>query len=214
MSVTPHLLDAPAAGAEQTLGGLLYGDPAKLRISEAAWAALVSAIAARDTRALQAFYQRLHRLVFTLAMRITAQRSNAEEVTLDVFHEVWRRAGAYDPNDGTVIGWVMNLARSRALDRVRHDTRRKRVGSQVMPQEASATADADPVEKREDAARVRAALERLSSAERQAIELAYFSDVSYAEVAQRLAEPVGTIKTRIRSGLSKLRFALGRQGDS
>lgn len=212
MPVTPHLLDAPAA-AEQTLGRLLYGDPGMRRISEAAWAALVSAIAAQDARALRAFWHRLHRLVFTLAVRITADRANAEEVTLDVFHEVWRRAGAYDPNQGTVIGWVMNLARSRAIDRVRHDTRRKRTATHVASDDVTQSQERDPVERREDAARVRAALRDLTRGERDAIELAYFSDVSYAQVAQRLAEPLGTIKTRIRSGLAKLRFALDREGD-
>lgn len=214
MSVTPPLLDAQAASAGPTLGGLLYSNPEKTRITEAAWAALVSAIASQNPRALHAFYQRLHRLVFTLAMRITADRSAAEEVMLDVFHQVWRRAGDYDPNQGTVIGWVMNLARSRSIDRVRHDTRLKRTGSPGMAQETVAAPEADPVEKREDAARVRAALESLSPDEREAIELAYFSDVSYAQVALKLSEPVGTIKTRIRSGLSKLRFALGREGVS
>src|SRR6202008_670434 len=91
------------------------------------WAALVRAVAGGDQAALHGLYERAHRAVFALALRITRSRENAEEVTLDVFLDVWRRADAYDPANGTVLGWIMNQARSRAIDRLRFERRKKRV---------------------------------------------------------------------------------------
>src|SRR6185503_42467 len=89
-------------------------------------------------RALHALYERAHRVVFTLIMRITANRETTEELTVDVFHDVWRRASHYDAAGGTVLGWIMNQARSRALDRLRFEQRKKRA--------APAAIDAQPVE--------------------------------------------------------------------
>ena len=108
----------PAPG---TLGAVLYANRERPLLLEKEWVDLVYAIAARDQSALHALYDRAHRPVFTLIMRITCSRETAEEVTLDVFHEVWRRASHYDPAGGTVLGWIMNQARSRAIDRLRFD---------------------------------------------------------------------------------------------
>ena len=113
----------PAPG---TLGAVLYANRERPLLLEKEWVDLVYAIAARDQSALHALYDRAHRPVFTLIMRITCSRETAEEVTLDVFHEVWRRASHYDPAGGTVLGWIMNQARSRAIDRLRFDNRKKR----------------------------------------------------------------------------------------
>ncbi len=212
MSARPPLSGQPGAASESTLGDLLYADPTRVRISEAAWVSLVAAIGAQDARALHGLYQQLHKLVFTLAMRITGSRLSAEEVTLDVFHETWRRASTYNPIDGTVIGWVMNITRSRAIDRFRHDHRQKRANPTCVSGPDPGTAEADPIEQREAAARLRLAMGCLSSDERAAIELAYFSDSTYSEVARQLGQPMGTIRTRIRSGLTKLRFALTGEG--
>ena len=85
---------------------------------EADWVALVQAVAAGHLPALHALYARTHRIVFTLTMRISNNRETAEELTLDVFHDVWRRASTYDPANGTVVGWIMDQARSRAIDRL------------------------------------------------------------------------------------------------
>jgi len=109
----------------ERLGDLLYGDQARPLVSEKDWAALVQSVASGDQRALHALYERAHRLVYTLVLRITGNRETAEELTVDVFHDVWRRAAAYDPAGGTVVGWIMNQARSRAIDRVRFDGRKK-----------------------------------------------------------------------------------------
>jgi RNA polymerase sigma-70 factor (ECF subfamily) len=172
--------------------------------------ALVQSVAAGDQTALHALYERAHRPVFTLVMRITTNRETAEEVTLDVFHDVWRRAQRYDAVDGTVLGWIMNQARSRAIDRLRFDQRKKRVepqgGDPLQTTEAADCQDVVSFKQQSDA--LRGAMVVLAPEERQAIEAAFFSDLTYAEVAARLNQPLGTVKTRIRSGLHKLRLAL------
>jgi RNA polymerase sigma-70 factor (ECF subfamily) len=213
MSAADPLAKVEAAPTATTLGDLLYRNPARTVVSEAAWNALIQAIVARDAQALRALYLQSHRLVFTLAMRITSQKAAAEEVTVDVFHEVWRRAVDYDPKDGTVVGWIVSIARSRAIDRVRYDTRKKRTASEKADVESSdAELTALALEQHQKAELLRSALATLSSTERAAIECAYFSDATCVEVSQRLKEPLGTIKARIRSGLVKLRHALSRQG--
>jgi RNA polymerase sigma-70 factor (ECF subfamily) len=191
-----------------TLGDLLYADQAKPRVSETEWRELVQAMAAGDQLALRELYERTHRLVFTLTMRILGNHANAEEVTLDVFHDVWRRASTYDGTGGSVLGWIMNQARSRAIDRLRFEGRKKRTHSaeadlQMQPMTKEAAAEGS-----EQANGLQQALQALTPDERQAIETAYFSELTYVEVAARLQQPLGTIKTRIRSALSKLRRAL------
>ena len=193
-----------------TLGDLLYGG-ADTPVSEAEWVRLVSAIGRGDQEALRALYERMYRIVFTLAVRVTHKREIAEEVVLDVFHEVWRRAGTYDARGGTVVGWIMNQARSRAIDRIRFEQRKKRVPPDAGASAAPGTETAGPgdeLEAREAGRRLRDALAILTPLEREAIEVAFFSELTYPEVAVRLQQPVGTVKTRIRSGLLKLREAL------
>ena len=118
-----------------TLGDVLYAN-ALGRITEQEWVTLVEAIAAGDQLALHALYERSHRLVFKLIMRITANRETADEVTIDVFHDIWRRASHYDAVNGMVLGWIMNQARSRAIDRLRFETRKKRSHSGEMQTQA------------------------------------------------------------------------------
>ena len=191
-----------------TLGDVLYAK-SKALVSEEDWAALVRSIAAGDQLALHALYERAYRIVFTLIMRITANRETAEELTVDVFHDVWRRASRYDAANGTVLGWIMNQARSRAIDRLRFESRKKRShGGDMQPLE-EATADShDVLNLREESESLRAALETLTPDERQAIETTFFAGFTHAEAASRLNQPLGTIKTRIRSGLHKLRHRL------
>ena len=103
-----------------TLGDVLYAK-SKAPVLEQEWVTLVQSIAAGDQLALHALYERAHGPVFTLIMRITANRETAEELTVDVFHNVWQRASRYDAANGTVLGWIMNQARSRAIDRLRFE---------------------------------------------------------------------------------------------
>jgi RNA polymerase sigma-70 factor (ECF subfamily) len=195
-----------------TLGDLLYPEGSNPSIPEHDWVGLVEAIATKDQHALRTLYQRTHRIVFTLAMRICSNREMAEEATLDVFHDVWRRAPHYDPAGGSVVGWIMNQARSRAIDRVRFEQRKKRVrpapGHEPEPDRVAAAPD-DVIEAGQRRAVLRDAVAALTPDERRAIETAYFGELSYAETAARLDEPVGTVKTRVRSALAKLRKALG-----
>ena len=172
-----------------TLGDVLYGRRKRL-VSEHQWAALVRAVAAGDQLALHALYERAHRLVFTLGMRITGSRERAEELTLEVFHDIWRRASRYDPARGTVLAWIMDLARSKAVARGRLQSK---------------------VELRGQNQALKVALTALTPGERQALEAAFYGDLTYADVAARLNQPVGTIKTQIRSGLHSLRHALSAQ---
>jgi RNA polymerase sigma-70 factor, ECF subfamily len=196
------------SGGGGTLGDLLYADQAKARVSEREWRELIEAIAAGDQLALRALYDRSHRIVFTLTMRILGNPASAEEVTLDVFHDVWRRAGTYDGTGGSVLGWIMNQARSRAIDRLRFETRKKRTQPALDDPQGVAIATEGAAEQAEHTQVLQRALEALTPDERQAIEAAYFAEFTYVEVAQRLNQPVGTIKSRIRSALSKLRRAL------
>jgi RNA polymerase sigma-70 factor (ECF subfamily) len=191
-----------------TLGDVLYAR-SKALVPEQDWSALVQSIAAGDQLALHALYERAHRMVFTLIMRITANRETAEELTIDVFHDVWRRASRYDAANGTVLGWIMNQARSRAIDRLRFDSRKKRIhGRDEQPLAEVAADPHDVLELREQGESLRAALAALTPDERQAIEVTFFGGLTHAEAAERLNQPLGTIKTRIRSGLHKLRHML------
>jgi RNA polymerase sigma-70 factor (ECF subfamily) len=215
VSATEPINGSPGDASHPTLGELLYADPARSRVSEDEWVGLVRAIAAGDQSALRALYERTHRLVFTLTMRICGSRSTAEELTLDVFHDVWRKASQYDTANGSVIGWIMNQARSRAIDRLRFAQRQKRSDPGTESSEsATAANDSEKIVEARDRSRVLTnALALLSPEERQAIETAFFFEASYTEVAARLNQPLGTIKTRIRSGLMKLRRALSAAGD-
>jgi RNA polymerase sigma-70 factor (ECF subfamily) len=196
-----------------TLGDVLYAK-SKQPVPEQEWLALVQSIAAGDQLALHALYERAHRIVFTLVMRITANRETAEEVTIDVFHDVWWRAARYDAANGTVLGWIMNQARSRAIDRLRFESRKKRSqgdGDGPPPAEEAAADPRDVLELREQGDALRAALTALTPEERQAIETTFFAGLTHAEAAARLDQPLGTIKTRIRSALGKLRRALAAE---
>jgi RNA polymerase sigma-70 factor, ECF subfamily len=193
-----------------TLGDVLYAK-SRAPVPEQDWATLVQSIAAGDQHALHALYERAHRPVFTLIMRITANRETAEELTIDVFHDVWRRASRYDAANGTVLGWIMNQARSRAIDRLRFESRKKRSDGGDVQSLAEVEVAADPcdvLELRAQGEALRAALGALTPDERQAIETTFFAGLTHAEAAARLNQPLGTIKTRIRSGLHKLRRAL------
>ena len=191
-----------------TLGDVLYAK-SKPPVPEQDWATLVQSVAAGDQFALHTLYEMAHRIVFTLIVRITANQETAEELTLDVFHDVWRRASSYDAANGTVLGWIMNQARSRAIDRLRFESRRKRShGGDIQPPAEVAVDPHDVLQLREQGESLRAALTALTPDERQAIETTFFTGLTHAEAAARLNQPLGTIKTRIGSGLHKLRQKL------
>jgi RNA polymerase sigma-70 factor, ECF subfamily len=195
---------------KKTLGDVLYSDRGRAGVPEADWLRLVQAVAAGDQIALHSLYEQTHRIVFTLIFRIVKNRETAEELTLDVFHDVWRKASSYDAGGGSVVGWIMNQARSRAIDRWRFEHRKKRVDDCTeIPVAASSVPDPQQaciIEEQHHL--LRSALEVLTPDERTAIESAFFAELTYTEVAAKLNEPLGTIKTRIRSGLAKLRQSI------
>ena len=192
-----------------TLGDLLYGGKAPPQATETDWVALVRATGTGDQRAFRELYQRTNRIAFTLIMRIVGDKCTAEEVTLDLFHDVWRRASAYEVSGGSVVGWILNQARSRAIDRIRYERRKKRTHLSADAAVADCVDECEETVDLEQRGRLlRRAVAGLQPAERIAIERAFFSELTYVEVASQLTEPVGTVKTRIRSGLQKLRFAL------
>ena len=202
------MVKEPEEKSPATLGDVLYAKSRTL-VPEAEWAALVEAIATGDQAALHALYERAHRPVFTLVMRLTANRETAEELTIDVFHDVWRHAARYNAAEGTVLGWIMNQARSRAIDRLRFESRKKRIhGRDEQPLAEVAADPCDVLELRRQGEALRAALAVLTTDERETIEATFFGGLTHAEAASRLNQPLGTIKTRIRSGLHKLRRAL------
>jgi RNA polymerase sigma-70 factor, ECF subfamily len=207
VGISSSAAEGRAQDSGGTLGDVLYANSG-VPTPEQDWARLVQSIAAGEQLALHALYERAHRIVFTLVMRITANRETAEEVTLDVFLDVWRRAKSYDPANGTVLGWVMNQARSRAIDRVRFETRKKRVDGGEPVSDEETVNGYDVIEQREQGRALRAAVAQLAPYERDAIEAAFFNGLTHAEAAAHLDQPLGTVKTRIRSGLHKLRQAL------
>lgn len=206
--------EEPSDGPSVTLGEVLFAGRRDAVTPEHDWAGLVRAMAAGDQLALQALYGRTHRLVYTLIMRICGNRETAEELTVDVFHDVWRRASTYDADSGTVLAWIMNQARSRAIDRLRFEKRKKRVDPHgaIRHHEADRGVPADGADAAERALRLREALSTLSAEERRAVETAFFSGLTYSETATRLDQPLGTVKTRIRSAFVKLKKALDGGG--
>lgn len=173
-------------------------------------AQLVSAIAVGDAHALQALSLRYSRMLTALAWRFLGDEADAEEVVADVLWHAWSDAKSFDPARGSVAAWLVTMARSRAIDRLRAKKAR-----QNSPQiEASIPNPSDPAMDVDEAQRaqiVRAAVASLDAEERAALELAYFSDLSQSQIAERLQIPLGTVKTRIRNAMIKLRQVLGQR---
>lgn len=173
--------------------------------------ALLDAIARRNQEAFERLYEIYHAMVYHLAYRILNSRESAEEVVYEVFWQVWREAGRYDARRGSVGAWLAVLARSRAIDAFR--ARRGNPAAEV--EAATPTVAADPADDPEEitnleqrALLVRRALDSLSAEQRAALELAFFGGLTHAEIAERLDEPLGTVKTRIRSAMLRLRQRL------
>jgi RNA polymerase sigma-70 factor, ECF subfamily len=174
--------------------------------------AAVERMARGDERALAELYDRYARPVYSLALRILQDCGDAEDVVQEVFAQAWGQASRYDVQRGTVAAWLLTRARSRALDRLR--ARRARpdlAGTSLHAVEIVDSAGAADLQlvSAEQVARVREALAELPVSQRAALELAYYDGLSHAEIATRLDQPLGTIKTRIRLAMIKLRESLG-----
>lgn len=177
--------------------------------ASAVWAELVRRIADGDSFALAALIDETRPVVFAQALRLLGLRADAEEVTMDVYSQVWRNARRYDPERGSILAWLGNMARSRVIDLLRSRARQQR-SSDGLSLQFSNTVDLEgEAAGSEVRRRVNQALEALPSEQRRAIELVYFNDYSLTEVATRLEVPLGTVKSRVRYGLKRLRLLMG-----
>jgi len=173
-----------------------------------ALAALIKRISSADESALAELYDLTSSLVFSLVLRIVSDRASAEEVVLDVYSQVWRQARDYDSKRGAPLAWLLTISRTRSVDRLRSGWSLRQRTEPIESADSIAVESLDPemtallAERRRI---VRAALDELNADQRTAIELAYFGGLSHSEIAESLGEPLGTIKTRIRLGMMKLR---------
>lgn len=185
-------------------------------IHEQEWTGLLARIAAGDQPALAEFYDASSAKVFGLVMKILADRTVAEEVTMDVYTQVWRRASTYDTERGTPGSWLMMLAKTRAIDRFRSsylergrqfplDHAVELPGDRATPEQYSAGLERQRL--------VQEALASLTAEQRQAIALAYYWGLSQSEIADRLKLPLGTVKMRMRLGMIRLREVLAPHGE-
>jgi RNA polymerase sigma-70 factor (ECF subfamily) len=168
-------------------------------------------IAAGEQNALAELYDRHARSIYSLALRILQDSADAEDVVQDVFSQAWRHASRYDTTRGVVGAWLLTIARSRAIDRLR--AKRARPDHVADERVTLEIAGADVSAERalisaEQITRVRHALDALPAVQRAAVDLAYYQGMTHAEIAERLDQPLGTVKTRIRQALLKLRDAL------
>jgi RNA polymerase sigma-70 factor (ECF subfamily) len=172
---------------------------------------------ARDEAALRATIDRFGPMVYGLARRIVAEPGLAEEVSQDTFLALWRRPGAFDARRGTLQAFLLGVARNKAIDLVRREQALRRTRESLALEAESASEEPSAHERLEgieERQGVKAALEKLSSVQREAIVLAYFGGRTYREVAEELGIPEGTAKTRLRDGLMRLRelMAGSREG--
>ena len=176
---------------------------------------LLKAIAARDEAALAQLYDRYRLILFGLLMRILNNREEAEDVLQEVFLQVWRKAEDFDENRGRPFTWLVTLGRSRGIDRLRTLAARDRVAEagakEVVDQISDAASDAFKSEQR---GLVNEALSQLPDEQKRPLMLAYFDGLTQSEIATRLGAPLGTVKTRMRTGLVNLRELLAGKGES
>ena len=205
--IRPPRRDVPSGGVDPAVAGRA-GDRATDD------AALMAALAEGKIEALEALYDRYSTLVFSVSLRVLRDAQLAEDVVQEVYLRLWRQPTSYDPTRGRLISWLMSVTRNRSLDELRRVSRRLR--SEDLEEEPGRELPApegvdDPqislllAERR---AAVRAAMTRLPPAQRRVIELAYFGGLTQVEIAQVTGDPLGTVKTRVRLAMQKLRDAL------
>ena len=173
---------------------------------------LVGKVARGDSRAFEQLYDELSSAVFGLARRVVRDPARAEDVTQEVFLEVWRKAARYDSAVGKAKTWVLTIAHRRAVDAVRRSESQKRRDTAATADEVSHDEPADQLIEAEEHGTVRGCLDTLTDLQLESVRLAYFNGYTYNEVATLLDKPLPTIKTRMRDGLIRLRDCLEGQG--
>ncbi len=201
----PSSLASPAAQSET--------DPAQNVATEIA---LLQRVAQGDRESFEALYDRFSGVLFSMAYRVLHDQHAAEDTLQEVFMQIWEKASFYDPSRGKPLTWAVTLTRHKAIDRLRSTQRRSRLQDDVQRESETAgqfddRTSIDVVASGETSVLVRAAIQKLSKEQREAIELAFYSSLTQSEIAGRLNEPLGTIKARIRRGMSKLRHALSAE---
>ncbi|GII80574.1 DNA-directed RNA polymerase sigma-70 factor [Sphaerisporangium rufum] len=163
-----------------------------------------------DEAALGELHDRLYPLVLALALRVTRDRSVAEDIVQEVFVTFWQRPLSFDPDRGTLRSWLATIAHRRAVDHVRTEERHRTARAPLLPEPAAGPPE-EGVLAADEAARVRRAVSRLPGEVRQAIELAYYGGRTYRQAAEELGLPEGTVKSRIRLGLRKIADELSEE---
>jgi RNA polymerase sigma-70 factor, ECF subfamily len=181
------------------------------------WTGYLADMARGDETALENFFQETRSIVYGMALRILGDPARAEEATLDTFMQAWRQAAAYQEHRGSPMAWLVMLARSRAIDRRRSAARG--TGTAESLDRVRDLADGGPSALEEYAGKkqrqaILSALGRLSKEQREAISIAFYEGLSHSEIAAHLGVPLGTIKTRIRAGMLRLRGLLADQNES
>ena len=187
------------------------GEPASAVLREVAWGNYIRRCASRDEAALAALYDESSQLAYTIALRVLQDEADASEVMLDVYKQVWDSAARFDEQRGSAAAWIVVLARSRAMDRRRSRTVRMRTAATVeeLPDVMSFEPNPESLAISNQSGRsVRRALAAVPTEQREALELAFFSGMTHAEIAEHLGEPLGTVKTRIRLAVVRLRELL------
>jgi RNA polymerase sigma-70 factor, ECF subfamily len=167
--------------------------------------ALVTAVRSGDQGAMAALYDRYSSIVYAVALRVLQDTGAAEDVLQDIFMQLWRRPGAFDASRGNMAAWLAVITRNRAIDALRRRRPQDDIENVIVSVEPDLASEAERARAME---KVRGALQDMPPAQRSALEMAYFEGLTHSEIAEKTGEPLGTIKTRIRTGLLSLRKVL------
>jgi len=172
-------------------------------------AELLARVASGDRDAFAALYDRFSKPLFSFALRIVGNPADAEDVLQEVFVQLWEKAGQFDPSQGKPFTWSVTMTRNKAIDRLRSSQRRNRlVEEATLADPASDVVETGKAIGTDEATRIRTAVNTLPADQRQAIEMAFFGGLTHHQIAEKIREPLGTIKARIRRGMLKLRDTL------
>ncbi|MFN0130364.1 MAG: sigma-70 family RNA polymerase sigma factor [Verrucomicrobiales bacterium] len=179
-----------------------------VELKECSDADLLRLVAERDSAAMGALYDRHSRMLYATILRIAGEPAEAQDILHDAFVQIGRKAGGYDPAGGRPVGWLVTLARNLALDRVRVAKRRRELLETALEPDPRVVSGDAVVDQKDEAHYWANAVANLPSPQREALELAFFAGYTQEEISERLQQPLGTIKARIRRGLLKLRDSI------